>query len=615
MRLRKFEIKNFKGIEHASFEWHDPVILIGENNVGKSSVLQALQWFLSGAQIKDERLFRDHICDQDHAIEFVGHFAELTEVEKAAQAVRGRLLQDEWVIKKEFWREASDEEGKAGAWKEQYFSYSSRETFQGWPNSDNVWRNFPEPYQVLIEQIPNQGTRSNQATRTFLQQLVREHRSDLITPEPPEWTPNPGGGGNWKSNANSILPQLIPVRAVHDATDEAVSKEGSAYGKIVSLIIEKQLMERQEVIDLRRKWEEVLHLFRPDPEHPDSQAQEIREVEQQINRGLNQVVPGIVSIETTEPDVRPILLPNTELVLQDRNDSIKTRVEHQGHGLQRTLIMTLLQLLADTQSDSQGDTHPIILSVEEPELYMHPQMERKMRDTLYRLALQPSIQVICATHSPVFLDIAQGHRQILRITKNQERRVSFFQATGELFSNSTPERDRLRILNIFNQAFAEIFFASRVVLLEEESAVVAFQRAADLTGIFERHPHVRHDVTLINAHGKGNIPLCQRILNHFQIPYMVIHDEDRGNNEPSGEPLNTTIADLLPLGHTENCRHMVSPTDLETLLGYSTRKDKVYKAICKVETLNASNSLPAEFVRLLNCIYFGSDTEPCRRDQ
>ena len=421
---------------------------------------------------------------------------------------------------------------------------------------------------------------------------------------------NPGGGGNWKSNANSILPQLILVRAVHDAVDEAVSKEGSAYGKIVSLIIEKRLMERQEVIALRENMERVLQLFQPDPENPDSQAQEIREVEQQINTGLNQVVPGIVSIETTEPDVRPMLLPNTELVLRDRVDGIKTRVEHQGHGLQRTLIMTLLQLLADTQSDSQGDTRPIILSVEEPELYMHPQMERKMRDTLYRLASQPSIQVICATHSPVFLDIAQGHRQIIRITKDQERRVSFFQATEDLFSNSTPERNRLRILNIFNQAFAEIFFASRVVLLEEESAMVAFQRAAHLTGIFGRHPQVQHDVTLINAHGKGNIPLCQRILNHFQIPYMIIHDEDQGNNEPSGEPLNTTIEDLLPPGHPENCRHMVSPTNLEALLGYSTRKDKVYKAIRQVETLTTSNSLPTEFVRLLNCVYFGSDTEP-----
>jgi predicted ATP-dependent endonuclease of OLD family len=43
MRLQKFEIVNFKGIERCEFEWDDLIVLIGENNSGKSTVLQALQ--------------------------------------------------------------------------------------------------------------------------------------------------------------------------------------------------------------------------------------------------------------------------------------------------------------------------------------------------------------------------------------------------------------------------------------------------------------------------------------------------------------------------------------------------------------------------------------------
>lgn len=56
MRLYKFEIRNFKGIEYIYFDWKDFVVLIGTNNVGKSTVLQALERFLSGSQIKDEAL-------------------------------------------------------------------------------------------------------------------------------------------------------------------------------------------------------------------------------------------------------------------------------------------------------------------------------------------------------------------------------------------------------------------------------------------------------------------------------------------------------------------------------------------------------------------------------
>lgn len=74
-----------------------------------------------------------------------------------------------------------------------------------------------------------------------------------------------------------------------------------------------------------------------------------------------------------------------------------------------------------------------------------------------------------------------------------------------------------------------MFFARQVVLLEELSALVAFQRAAELTGVFERHPKLRRDVMLIDCAGKQNIPMYQNVLNHFGIPYIVVHDEDRGD--------------------------------------------------------------------------------------
>ena len=63
MKLSKFQIKNFKNLGNANFGWNEIIFLIGENNCGKSSVLHALDWFLSGKQIKDKSLFRDGICD------------------------------------------------------------------------------------------------------------------------------------------------------------------------------------------------------------------------------------------------------------------------------------------------------------------------------------------------------------------------------------------------------------------------------------------------------------------------------------------------------------------------------------------------------------------------
>src|SRR5580658_10521985 len=92
VRLCRFEILNFKGIQSASFNWVDIVLLIGENNAGKSTVLQALQYFLSGSQIKDDQLFYNNLTDVGNAMELIGHFSDLSQSEQQSTAVRGRML-------------------------------------------------------------------------------------------------------------------------------------------------------------------------------------------------------------------------------------------------------------------------------------------------------------------------------------------------------------------------------------------------------------------------------------------------------------------------------------------------------------------------------------------
>jgi putative ATP-dependent endonuclease of OLD family len=618
LRICKFEIHNFKGIQNASFDWEDIVILIGENNTGKSSVLQALQCFLSGSLVKDLALFSQNVSSEENALELVGHFCGLSDLEQQASAMRGRMLGNKWILKKKFWSEVG-EDGET-VWREQYYSYSPSESLIGWPEAEGAWANFPAEYQTLINQIVGRGARPNNQTREQLKELVRQHRPDLVRLEGPSWIPNPGGGGNWKSNANSIVPRWIYVKAVHDVTDESTSKEASAYGKIVNLIVEKRFVRRPEILELRRQIETVLRLFNPNPDHPEVQADEIREVEDRINARLNQIISGTVAIRTSEVEIEPMLLPNTHLVIKDRPDGVETTPGHQGHGLQRTLVMTLLQILAEIQSEPEPNPEQenaqahqpraVILAIEEPELYMHPQMERKMRDVLYTLSKQSSFQVICTTHSPVFLDVGKSHKALVRVVKDDHRMVSFFQAQADIFlaMDAEEEKARLKFLANFNPTINEIFFARRVVLLEEYSALVAIQRAAELTGLFSRHHHLRRDVTLIDCIGKGNIPMFQKVLNHFEIPYIIIHDEDRGN--ALEEASNTRIAALLAAPHWRNMCHVIRPTNLEQLLGYAANKEKPFKALKRVEEMHAAGALPAPFLEAVNWAYFGQANEP-----
>ena len=269
MKLSRFEVRNFKNLQHVSFNWQNMVVLIGENNTGKSSVLQAIDWFLGGSQIRDKSLFRNDVAYQQHAIELIGHFTDLTDEDRQSVAVRGRVHNNEWILKKTFWLD-TDEEGQK--WKECYYSYHELEEFRDWPEIPRSWNNWPADYADFIEEV-KQKVGNARVTADGLDRLktkVRENAPELITSRT-DWIPNPGGGGNWKSNANSIIPEFIFVQAVHEVTAETQARDATTYGKIINLLIERRLSQREEFRALNEQIDRVKALFAPNPEHPEWQ--------------------------------------------------------------------------------------------------------------------------------------------------------------------------------------------------------------------------------------------------------------------------------------------------------------------------------------------------------
>jgi putative ATP-dependent endonuclease of the OLD family len=597
MRLREFRVKNFKNLEDVKFSWDQIVVLIGENNIGKSSVLGALQCFLSDKQVKDRSLLRDGVVGEDNAIELVGVFDQLTEWEKAQPGIRRKMHADQWILRKRFWL-GEDEEGHPKCFEE-YAVKTSAELLSEWPEGAvKKWADLPTRYQPLIEQVKLDvdSARVSTAALNRLKQLVRDRHPDWVSYAEPDFVPNEGGANSWKSYANRLLPQLITVEAVQEASDAVVAKESTAYGKILSLVVGKQLMERQDVKALQEQLDllqQMIGLDSPDP-NP-HKLDEILAVEQRITHHLSQVIDAKAMISADPISLADILLPSTKLKL---DDGFTSSVEHKGHGLQRTLIMALLQVLAEYQhvrveGDATAHTRPVIFAVEEPELYMHPQMERKMRDALYALAATPNYQVICTTHSPVFLDMAEKHTAIVRLERQACGKVEAFQVLHDLFAGPEVEQQKklLRMITEFDPAVNELFFAKRVVLVEGPTELAVFKKAAECMGIFEEHPHLRRDTTFVNCHGKWTIPLFIEVLNHFNVSYLVFHDEDR--SKPQAAAANDRIGETV---RDVDMRRMFSPENIESVLGYEAgTKDKPIRALEKLEQHFEEGTLPMEF--------------------
>lgn len=87
-------------------------------------------------------------------------------------------------------------------------------------------------------------------------------------------------------------------------------------------------------------------------------------------------------------------------------------IEHMGKGMRSIYMLSLLE----TYAEDEGQTPGIIL-VEEPELFLHPKLQKLSGDILYRLSRKN--QVIFSTHSPNLLPNFNS-RQIRQVVLDKE---------------------------------------------------------------------------------------------------------------------------------------------------------------------------------------------------
>ena len=82
-----------------------------------------------------------------------------------------------------------------------------------------------------------------------------------------------------------------------------------------------------------------------------------------------------------------------------------------GEGIQNALVLSILQAFEERRKKGA------ILLIEEPEMFLHPQMQRSLYKTLRKIG--KTNQVIYTTHSPHFVAVPEYH-EVLLIRKDSE---------------------------------------------------------------------------------------------------------------------------------------------------------------------------------------------------
>ncbi len=601
MRISHFTISNYKGIEHVQL-WMPRTVenrsnsgnllsIIGKNNAGKSSILQALHKALELSRVNREDFPQHTIGESTISVDIA--FDDLSESDKAKPAVRSYYAPDDSYIIRIEWNKP----GTAPTRKVRDFIPEYRHPENS--RKKESWTKHPEWQQAVVEFERVHGSFSVTKDNIARLEEIASQKNLKALFSISEWQnednyrSNPGG---WQSLLLNAMPRVVYVPAIRDPKDEAeVSKRGASIRQLVQHLFESKLDKHEAIQLLKRAANQVSKLFSKQGKSPI-----VAELENTINNVLIPLADVTGRLNFIPDNVGLDLTGYSDFWMKDKFGP-ETKPEHQGHGSQRALILSLLQALAELEA-KKSSARGLLLLFEEPEIYLHPEMCRKMRDTLIMLSRKNDTQVICTTHSPVLLDLAERHDGIALLRKSKENgKVTYFQRSEDIFDEEKQkeERQRLRMVLDFDPAVNELFFTDHVCLVEGDTEVAALNATADKlveAGRIDRalYRKARHDVTVLNCRSKSTMPAFQHVLNEFRIKYRVVHDSDTDKGSKGSITINKKIEGLLKVSHPNDWQSNIlihDPDFDQHVFGEVFDDDKPWRAYRNItERTNIDNA-------------------------
>lgn len=592
MKLYKIKIQNFKKLNNVEVLCADATFLIGANNSGKSSTLEAIELLLNGSKLTSEHRSKYYDAqaqqeltdNQDIIIE-----GEFREVPPDIIDVHGFNRQRLKVYR--------DESGN------EKYSFNYRIRF----GSDNKSHNemqlhkqklmdvFAEckSFQEFITQGANaelfagKDIAKRYASAAAIQKEIEDIAELHEVLEEEEWIENPGG---IPGNVISQLPRFLKIKA--DVSEEEMGEKSGALYDILDLLF-------TDVRDQSQNYQQAVHyleLLQQEMDPNDGNS----EFGKMMNE-LNNVVDGVfpkskinVSADLTKADS---LKAKYTIRLCS---NVETPVIRQGTGMVRSAVFALLRYKKIWEEQKERKTRGVIIGFEEPELFLHPNAAENMRSIIYTLS-GDTCQIIATTHSPYMIDLSQNKTQVLNsfsLTEKDYSKVIAFNHSEAFRNILEDDRAKVKMIQKIDDYVARVFFAHKALIIEGDTEDIVFKKTISLMpeGIRKR---IQTDYQIIKANGKATIISFVRYLKALNVNIYVVHDEDAATK--GAVIMNQPILEALD---NDSTKRLMMHNCIEDELGYNAPSyDKPYKAYQFVDNWNTWDDVPDNWKAKVQTIF------------
>jgi len=513
MKLEQVRIKNFRCYrEEIPLEVDDLTALIAKNDVGKSSILEALDAFFNTD--KFESGDRSSGLRNSDSIEITCIFGHIPE----------QLVIDTDNLISPFNEYLLNEDGKL----------EIRKVFSGAaPKCEEIFinalhptaENFNDLFSLTLAQLRTRArllaidlNQVNQATKSSLR-----HAIWLSVPD--ESLEKEAISLEVKSNIWKPLQNALPLFQLFKSDRPSTDQDAEAQDPIKFAIKEalKQKTAELEVIGnhVKRQVEDVTKLT-------------------------------IEKIKEMDPDLASQLNPNFSAFNWSKVFSVSLTNEDQiplnkrGSGVRRLFLINFFRAKAEQLADSR-EVQDVIFAIEEPETSQHPNNQLLLLDALKELSLENYNQVIFTTHNPILAG---------RVDRNS---IRFIDKTddGTRYVAANNDETLLKIkasLGIFANHNIKVFVGVEGPNDIEYLSRISQSLSLDDPSIFNLRDAEEKGELVYIPMGGSTLELWTNRLEGLQIP--EIHVLDRDNTPPAPAKYQAAADRVNARGH--NCRSFIT---------------------------------------------------------
>lgn len=525
MKLTSLSIKNLRAIETLDIVLGNFTSLIGPNNTGKTTILRAAEILLNQIKPDPSEWRYGH---EDEPIVVIGEFTSLEDWERDTPGISG-LIHDGKILL----RATATRDGNSSSLD--YDAYTRPADIDGWTNK---WTELSAQIKTVAVELGIDGRAwKTGANRQRVKEELAKNYSELITFGEPEWSSE---HISITPALKQALPQAVYIHAVRDASDDAKPTAKTSFGLLLKRIVLPAIQGSEEYQNLLQAVQALSDKMRATG---DDQLATISELAAKLSSGMSSIIEAKVVFKLDSPDTEKFVGANTGINI---DDGTETPIQLQGHGAQRALIFAMIEVLAAQDAAVTGEhQRSTVLLFEEPEIYLHPHLMRRLKDSLTDIARRNDWQVGITTHSPFFVNVAEDPKSLVITSRpaptapivKKQLLTDPFESTDGAYDY----RIALRAALNFHPTVAEAFFARRVVLVEGDTELAVFRHSDGIHSLYGIEQLSQDTTTIVSCGGKWTIPAMARILKAFEIPFRIIHDQDRKDRD------NVELQNVAPI--------------------------------------------------------------------